>query len=302
MPPLPVALLAQVTPPQNVFHHSSLGGAGLTFQLVLCKPGDKVRQVVEDFFSLPVLFPTHPQGPTPILFLSHSLCIPSPTLRNESLNNFLHRPIISDVAWHLYWIGRMLISPLAAVVLLLNLLIKLCTGGFITRYEAPQGRAVLITGCDTGFGHMLALELVRRGWKVYAGCLTPQGLEALVSKAAGSAGIMIAVPMDVTKQADIDRVVKQIGDECPQKLFALVNNAGVGRGGLVDWTEMDEYRTMMEVNFFSMATVCKAFLPLLKESTGRIVNITSLAGLFPGMPFTSAYATSKHGTYARLCI
>lgn len=202
------------------------------------------------------------------------------------------------MAWHLFWIVRMLFSPLAVVVLLLNLLVKLCTGGFITHYEAPEGRAVLITGCDSGFGHMLALELVRKGWRVYAGCLTPQGVEALVSKAAGSAGTMIAVSMDVTKQADIDRVVKQIGDECPQKFFALVNNAGVGRGGLVDWTSLDEYRTLMEVNFFALASMCKAFLPLLKESRGRIVNVTSLAGLFPGMPFTSAYAASKHGTYA----
>ena len=201
------------------------------------------------------------------------------------------------MAWHLFWIVRMLFYPLASVALLLNLLVKLCTGGFITRYEAPQGRAVLITGCDTGFGHMLALELVRKGWRVYAGCLTPQGVEALLSKAAGSVGTMVAVQMDVTKQADIDRVVKQIGDECPQKLFALVNNAGVGRGGLVDWTSLDEYRTMMEVNFFALATMCKACLPLLKESRGRIVNVTSIAGIFHGMPFTSAYTASKHGTY-----
>jgi len=190
----------------------------------------------------------------------------------------------------------MLLCPLAGVALLLNLLVKLCTGGFITRYEAPQGRAVLITGCDCGFGHMLALQLVEKGWKVYAGCLTSQGMQALQSKAAGSAGIMVAVLMDVTKQADIDRVIKKIGDECPEKLFALVNNAGIGWGGLADWLPMDELRAMMEVNFFALATMCKACLPLLKDSRGRVVNVTSVAGIFHGMPFTSAYAASKHGT------
>jgi NADP-dependent 3-hydroxy acid dehydrogenase YdfG len=233
----------------------------------------------------------HPHAPFPRSPISLLLFF-----RLNAINDILHLPIVDDLTWHLYHVLRLLLCPLGAVGLLLSFLVKLCTGAFITRFEAPEGRAILVTGCDSGFGHEFSLALVRKGWKVYAGCLTPQGMAALQTKTAGSAGTMVAVPMDVTKQADIDRVVKKINDECPKKLFAVVNNAGVGRGGLVDWTSLDEYRKTLEVNLFAMIAVCKACLPLLKESKGRIVNVTSIAGIFYGAPCMSAYAASKHGT------
>jgi len=214
----------------------------------------------------------------------------------NAINDILHLPVLDDISWHLYHILRLLLCPLGAVALLLSFLVKLCTGAFITRIEDPQGRAILVTGCDSGFGHEFSLALVKKGWKVFAGCLTQQGMAALQTKAAGSAGTMVAVPMDVTKQADIDRMVKNINDECPKKLFAVVNNAGVGQGGLVDWTSLESYRKTLEVNLFAMIAVCKACLPLLKESKGRIVNVTSIAGIFYGAPCMSAYAASKHGT------
>jgi 3-hydroxybutyrate dehydrogenase len=220
----------------------------------------------------------------------------SSSLRLNAINDFLHLPIVDDVAWHLYHIVRLLFCVVGAVALLLSFLVKLCTGAFITHFEAPEGRAILITGCDSGFGHDLALELVEKGWRVYAGCLTRQGMTALQTKAADSDGAMVAVLMDVTKRAGIDRLVKKIADECPKTLFAVVNNAGVDAGGLVDWTSEEIYRKVMDVNFFAMIAVCKACLPLLKESKGRIVNVTSIAGVFIGRPFTSAYAASKHGT------
>jgi len=207
----------------------------------------------------------------------------------NAINDFLHLPIVDDVAWHLYHIVRLLFCALGAAALLLSFLFKLCTGAFITRFEDPKGRAILITGCDSGIGHDLALELVGKGWRVYAGCLTPEGMTALQTKAAGSTGTMVAVAMDVTKRVDIERVVKKIADECPKTLFAVVNNAGVDEGGLVDWTSEETYRKLMDVNFFAMIAVCKACLPLLKESKGWIVNVTSIAGIFLGMPFMSAY-------------
>lgn len=230
----------------------------------------------------------------------HHSCLIPPSLlapfRLNVFNDFLHLPIVDDLIWHLYHIIRLLLCPLGAIGVLLSFLIKLCSGAFITRFEAPEGRAILVTGCDSGFGCDFSLSLVKKGWKVYAGCLTPQGVAALQTRAAGSAGTMIALPMDVTKQADIDRMVKKIKEECPKKLFAVVNNAGVGQGGLVDWTPLESYRKTLEVNLFAMIAVCKACLPLLKESKGRIVNVTSIAGIFYGAPCMSAYAASKHGT------
>lgn len=83
--------------------------------------------------------------------------------------------------------------------------------------------------------------------------------------------------MDVTKPADVDAVVRRLVED-GVSLYAVINNAGVGRGGIVDWCPMEEYRRIMEVNFFSVVSVSKACLPLLKQSKGRIINISSVAG------------------------
>lgn len=148
-----------------------------------------------------------------------------------------------------------------------------------------------------GFGYELALELYTRGWNVYAGCLRAESVATLNEKAGGPS--MRALLMDVTKPADIDRVLKQIQKEnAEQGLYAVVLNAGVGRGGVVDWMPLEEYRSIMEVNFFSVVAVVKACLPLLKQAKGRIVNVTSFAGLFYGAPCMSAYCASKHASEA----
>lgn len=215
----------------------------------------------------------------------------------NGLNNLLHVPVLEDFAWHLFWFYHLCLGPVYAALSFLGFLFNLLTGAFFFHAEEPKGRAVLITGCDTGFGHNLALELVKKGWKVYAGCLTEKGLDNLTHAAKGSAGTMVAVQMDVTKPADIERVVKQLVDN-REHLHALVCNAGIGRGGLVDWTPLEEYRSMMEVNFFAMVSIVKACLPLLKESKGRIINVTSIAGVFLGAPCMSAYSASKHAAEA----
>jgi len=109
---------------------------------------------------------------------------------------------------------------------------------------------------------------------------------------------MVAVKMDVTKKEDIDRVVSKIAVECPAGLFGLINNAGVGQGSLLEWAELDHYRFHMEVNFFAKVALTRACIPLLKEAKGRVINVTSLAGIIPGEPCMSAYSASKHAADA----
>ena len=90
------------------------------------------------------------------------------------------------------------------------------------------------------------------------------------------------------------------------ELFCLVNNAGIGTGGNVDWTPLDVYRRVLDVNFLGLVAVTKALLGALQDDAAaamaarapppRVVNIASIAGLIaaPGM---SAYAASS--TYPR---
>ncbi|KAJ3280136.1 Retinol dehydrogenase 5 [Borealophlyctis nickersoniae] len=79
---------------------------------------------------------------------------------------------------------------------------------------APQG-PVLITGCDSGFGHDLCLRLARNGWTVYAGCLTETAVVALKEKGVPT---LLPVKMDITKEEDIERVRSLIEKEHPNGL------------------------------------------------------------------------------------
>lgn len=76
------------------------------------------------------------------------------------------------------------------------------TGKWWPRHHAPQpGQAVLITGCDTGFGHAAALRLAVEGWEIYAGCLTEAGAAALAGEGGGQGKgrRLTSFVMDVTK-------------------------------------------------------------------------------------------------------
>jgi hypothetical protein len=143
-------------------------------------------------------------------------------------NDLLHTPVLEELMWYVYWAGLIVLSPLYLVGLVLLFLYDLYSGFIFDalRFEDAKGRAVLITGCDTGFGHDLALTLYEKGWKVYAGCLSAQGIKTLQEKGSGN---LIPVQLDVTNEEHIAQVYKKIDQENPDGLFALVNNAGKAR-------------------------------------------------------------------------
>jgi NAD(P)-dependent dehydrogenase (short-subunit alcohol dehydrogenase family) len=154
----------------------------------------------------------------------------------------------------------------------------------------PTGKYVLISGCDSGFGNGLAIELDKQGFNVLAGIYNPDNKESLTKILSSRA---IVFKLDITQQEDIDAAYEMISNKT-KVLHALVNNAGIGAGGLIDWTSVDFMRRMMDVNFFGHVTITKKFLPLLiAKRDSRVVNICSVAGYLtkPGM---SAYAASKY--------
>lgn len=154
----------------------------------------------------------------------------------------------------------------------------------------PQGHYVLITGCDSGFGHALAIELDRQGFNVFAGVLSSNSIDELRRHTSHRTTIM---PLDITKQADIDAAYDLVVSKTAV-LHALVNNAGIGMGGYIDWISMDLMRRIMEVNFYGQVMMTKKFLPLLiAKRDSRVVNVCSVMGFItpPGM---SAYCASKY--------
>jgi NAD(P)-dependent dehydrogenase (short-subunit alcohol dehydrogenase family) len=157
---------------------------------------------------------------------------------------------------------------------------------------AREKGAVLVTGASTGIGRATALELDRKGFQVFAGVRKKKDADSL--KAEGSKNLT-PVTIDVAKDASIARAKTQIQRKVGRKgLAGLVNNAGIGHGGPVEYMDMAAFRQVIDVNLNGQVAVSKAFLPLLRkgEEPGRIVFITSIGGRV-AYPFMSPYNASK---------
>lgn len=154
-----------------------------------------------------------------------------------------------------------------------------------------QGKAVLITGCDTGFGHVLAKFLARDGFLVFAGCLDANGEGAMSLKKLSNVKVL---QMDATKDVEIDEAHRMVKEELgSHKLWAVVCNAAIMNSGLVEWLTMGSITRIFDVNVFGVVRVVKKFLPMLKENHGRAVIVTSNLSHFT-LPFTTPYAMTKH--------
>eukprot|EP00803_Ostreobium_quekettii_P007535 evm.model.scf_110EXC.2 EVM.evm.TU.scf_110EXC.2 scf_110EXC:23669-28738(+) len=185
---------------------------------------------------------------------------------------------------------------IAALVLLYLLLDRVICA--LPGVRSLEGAAIVVTGCDSGIGRCIALHLARtHRAHVFAGCLTSSGADAL--QAETSEGHRLSpFLMDVTSDASVAAGLDFVKGRLEGRpLFAVINNAGIAKGMLVEFTSMEEYKAVMDVNLFGMIRVTKAFLPLLVEARGRIVNITSCAALGAG-PGGSAYAASKFAATA----
>lgn len=157
-----------------------------------------------------------------------------------------------------------------------------------------QGKAVVITGASTGIGRAIATDLASKGFRVFAGVRKPADAEVLLREAVGA---LTPIMLDVTDEASIVEATRTVSAQTSGKLHGLINNAGVGLGGPLELLPTTEIRTVMEVNVIGLLAVTKAFLPMLRQARGRIVNIGSLAGLLAS-PGASAYAASKFGVEA----
>ncbi|KAI4534326.1 hypothetical protein MJG53_013848 [Ovis ammon polii x Ovis aries] len=192
----------------------------------------------------------------------------------------LGRPLLAALALlaALDWLCQRLLPPLAALAVLA------ATGWIVlSRLARPQRlpvatRAVLITGCDSGFGNATAKKLDAMGFTVLATVLDLNSPGALELRACCSSRLQL-LQMDLTKPADISRVLEFTKVHTASTgLWGLVNNAG--QNIFVADAELcpvATFRTCMEVNFFGALEMTKGLLPLLRRSSGRIVTVSSPA-------------------------
>ena len=145
----------------------------------------------------------------------------------------------------------------------------------------------LITGCSTGFGRELAKLVLELGHQVGVSSRNTKDVADIVEAYPQTA---LALQLDLTKPEEIKASVTILNQKFG-RIDVLVNNAGIGYFGAIEESEDQEVRRMFEINFFGLANVTNAVLPIMRaQRSGHILNIASIGGLvgFPAIGFYNA--------------
>jgi len=143
-----------------------------------------------------------------------------------------------------------------------------------TANTASAAKSAVVTGASTGIGEATVRALRQEGWTVFAVARRADRLEALAD-ATGA----VALPADVTDDADVARLVDEVTRA--GGIDTLINIAGGARGAdKVADAETEDWAWMYEVNVLGTMKLTRAFLPMLRAcGEGTVLNLTSTAGL-----------------------
>jgi NAD(P)-dependent dehydrogenase (short-subunit alcohol dehydrogenase family) len=146
-----------------------------------------------------------------------------------------------------------------------------------------------ITGCSTGFGRELAIILLNRGYRVIVTARDKAKVNDIVASHDKNG---LALALDVDKQDEIDAAVKA-AEARFGRIDVLVNNAGYGYLAAIEEGDDSDVRAMFDTNFFGLAAMTRAVLPIMRaQKSGAVVNISSIGG-FIGFPGSGYYAATK---------
>lgn len=148
-----------------------------------------------------------------------------------------------------------------------------------------ENKVALVTGVSSGIGRETAQLLAQRGFRVF-GTVRDQHTTDVI------AGVGV-IRLDVTNETSVAEAVQSVLQKAGH-LDALVNNAGYALVGAVEETSIQEAQQQFDTNFFGVLRMTQAVLPAMRrQGSGRIVNISSVAGFLP-TPYLGIYAASKH--------
>ena len=145
--------------------------------------------------------------------------------------------------------------------------------------------SVLVTGAARGIGKAIVEHLASTGWDVIAGVRSEQDATAITKVDPQRVS---AVILDITNAEHI----ANLSESLPERLDAVVNNAGIATAGPVEAVTPDDWRKVLEINVIGQFAVTRAVLPRLRESRGRVLFISSVSGRF-ATPMMGPYAASK---------
>ena len=155
-----------------------------------------------------------------------------------------------------------------------------------------NGRWVVVTGCDSGIGAGVVAKLVGEGAWVIACVYTAEGAER-----AKQAGAKQVLQFDVADDAEVEAAAKQIKEATGGNLWGIVHNAGIVLPGFVEYQLLETYRRVMEVNCFAVVQLTQPLIPMLKQSNGRVVIVSSVDGIV-SLPGNAPYDASKFAVEA----
>jgi NAD(P)-dependent dehydrogenase (short-subunit alcohol dehydrogenase family) len=153
-----------------------------------------------------------------------------------------------------------------------------------------NNRVAVVTGASSGIGRASALLLVNGGFQVFAGVRKPADGHALQDEAGSQ---LIPVMMEVTDATSIANAAKDVTTQLEGRgIDGLVNVAGIGISGPLEYVTPEDLRRVFQVNVFGQIAVTQAFLPMIRKLLGRIVNISSV-GAHIAIPFGGVLGASK---------
>lgn len=154
-----------------------------------------------------------------------------------------------------------------------------------------QDQVVWITGASSGIGEALAKQFAAQGAQVILSARRQEELERVLAKLPNPVSHLV-VPMDAVKADDIDRAVQQVL-QAKGRIDWLINNAGVSQRALIADTTEETDRKIMEVDYFAPVALTRKVLPImLKQGSGHIAFVSSVAGLL-GTQYRASYAAAK---------
>jgi NAD(P)-dependent dehydrogenase (short-subunit alcohol dehydrogenase family) len=158
--------------------------------------------------------------------------------------------------------------------------------------------SIVITGVSTGIGYATAKLLAERGFQVFGSVRSAADADRTGRDLGPN---FCPLMFDVTDQPSVNQAADLVREKLGRnRLFALINNAGVEMAGPLAYLPVERLRTQLEVNVIGVLAVTQAFLPLIGTepdrigSPGRIINISSMLGRL-AVPFVGAYCASKFG-------
>jgi short-subunit dehydrogenase len=200
------------------------------------------------------------------------------------------------------WCSRTIGISVTIISFTILFLRQMSTKKFTT--SDPKKSAVFVTGCSSGLGLDFVCRLADSGFTVYATVrkIADMNLPEFQVKRKGA---IVPVVCDVCDRNALEKArdtVKKDMSDRGVHLASIVNNAGIGHAGMMEFTPLDDLRRVFEVNVVGAVSCTQVLLPLMRErpketGSGRVLFIGSAAGFVVG-PMLGCYSASKFGVEA----